>query len=81
MEPGVANGNTRPATTTALGLSRKFTHKARLNRDPEAADLDIGHRTLDEWLERGEELTRAVLENISVDAAKRGMRPRRKPRR
>ncbi|MCL7466081.1 hypothetical protein [Phaeovulum sp. NW3] len=45
-ELGVPNGNTRPATASELGMSRKFIHDARLIRDAEVADPGIVRRTL-----------------------------------
>lgn len=80
-ELGVADGNTRPATTTDLGLSRKSIHDARLIRDAEAANPGIVRRTLDDRLEQCQEPTRAAMRKMVVDAALRGLRPQRKPSR
>lgn len=78
---GVSDGNTRPATASDLGLSRKSIHDARLIRDVEVANPGIVRRTLDEKLERGEEPNRAALRKMVVEAAVRGLRPERKPSR
>jgi hypothetical protein len=78
---GVFEGNTRPATSSDIGLSRKAIHDARLIRDAEVADPGIVRRTLDERLEHGEEPTRAALRKMVTDAAMRGLRPQRSPSR
>lgn len=76
---GVADGNAKPATAADLGLRRDEIYEARQIRDAEAAEPGIVRRTLDEQLERGKEPTRAALRKMVVEAAMRGLRPRRSP--
>lgn len=74
---GVSEGNTRPATSSDIGLSRKAIHDARLIRDAENSEPGIVRRALDERLEHGEEPTRTALRRMVTDAAMRGLRPQR----
>ncbi len=70
---GVPDGNTRPATTADLGLSRKSIHDARLIRDAEEAEPGLVRRTLDERLERGEEPTRAAVRRAAEARLQRSL--------
>lgn len=78
---GVSEQNTRPATTSDLGISRKDIHEARRIRDAEKADPGIVRRTLDEKLSSGQEPTRTALREAVTAAALRGLQPERAPSR
>lgn len=61
-------------TASAVGLSHKDIHEARIIRDAEKADPGIVRRVLDEKLEAREEPTKAALRQAVIEAAERGIR-------
>ena len=73
------NGST-PATSSDLGLTRRFIHEARELRDAEEADPGIVRRSLDQLVARSEEPTQAALRRTIKAAASKGSKPAAKPR-
>lgn len=66
----VPGENLKPATLADIGLTKKIVHEARKLRDAEAAQPGIVRRTLDEKLQRGEEPTKAAVNQAVAEATK-----------
>lgn len=60
----VTQGNEVTPTAADIGLSHKDIHEARQLRDAEHADPGITRRTLDAFVARGEEPTKAALKRF-----------------